>query len=129
MHDLYGFALAVFTFGIMFGTFASNVIYSAMPKARLETGASYRMTQKQIFWRILVPQMWVYALPGLGNIWILLIKATPLLFLLGIEDIIYWARELSGAKPAKFTDYPHSDCRIWYLFALLVFCLAFTEFI
>ncbi|MGB1513003.1 MAG: ABC transporter permease subunit [Paracoccaceae bacterium] len=74
VHDLYGFALAVFTFGIVFGAFASNVIYGAMravPKAQLETGAAYGMTQSQVFWRILVPQMWVYALPGLGNIWIL----------------------------------------------------------
>jgi polar amino acid transport system permease protein len=37
----------------------------------------------QTFWRILVPQMWIYALPGLSNIWMILIKATPLLFLLG----------------------------------------------
>ena len=29
VHDLYGFALAVFTFGIVFGAFASNVIYGA----------------------------------------------------------------------------------------------------
>jgi polar amino acid transport system permease protein len=122
--------LAVFTFGIVFGAFASNVIYGAMravPKAQLETGAAYGMTQSQVFWRILVPQMWVYALPGLGNIWILLIKATPLLFLLGIEDIVYWARELGGTKTAKFTDYPHGDYRMWYFFALLVFYLAFTK--
>ena len=85
------------------------------------------MTQSQVFWRILVPQMWVYALPGLGNIWILLIKATPLLFLLGIEDIVYWARELGGTKTARFTDYPHGDYRMWYFFALLVFYLAFTK--
>ena len=130
VHDLYGFALAVFTFGIVFGAFASNVIYGAMravPKAQLETGAAYGMTQSQVFWRILVPQMWVYALPGLGNIWILLIKATPLLFLLGIEDIVYWARELGGTKTAKFTDYPHGDYRMWYFFALLVFYLSFTK--
>ena len=107
-----------------------GVIYGAMravPKAQLETGAAYGMSQRQVFWRILVPQMWVYALPGLGNIWILLIKATPLLFLLGIEDIVYWARELGGTKTAKFTDYPHGDYRMWYFFALLVFYLAFTK--
>jgi polar amino acid transport system permease protein len=43
--------------------------------------------------------MWIYALPGLSNIWMILIKATPLLFLLGIEDIVYWARELGGSAP------------------------------
>jgi polar amino acid transport system permease protein len=56
-----------------------------------------------------------------------LIKATPLLFLLGVEDIVYWARELGGSKTPRFTDYPHGDWRMWYFLALLVFYLAFTR--
>lgn len=130
VHEAYGFALAVFTFSIVFGAFAANVLFGAMqavPHAQTETAAAYGMTQRQTFWRIVVPQMWVYALPGLGNLWMVLIKATPLLFLLGIEDIVYWARELGGIKTARFTDYPHGDWRIWYFLALLVFYLAFTK--
>ena len=71
--------------------------------------------------------MWVYALPGLSNLWMVLIKATPLLFLLGVEDIVYWARELGGSKTTRFTDYPHGDWRVWYFGALLVFYLLFTR--
>ncbi|MBP0481230.1 ABC transporter permease subunit [Sagittula sp. M10.9X] len=129
VHEAYGFSLAVITFAIVFGAFAANVLYGAMravPRAQLETAEAYGMTQRQTFWRILVPQMWVYALPGLSNLWMVLIKATPLLFLLGVEDIVYWARELGGSKTAKFTDYPHGDWRMWYFLALLVFYLAFT---
>jgi polar amino acid transport system permease protein len=85
------------------------------------------MRPAQVFWRILVPQMWVYALPGLSNLWMVLIKATPLLFLLGVEDIVYWARELGGTKQAKFSDYPHGDWRMQYFLFLLVFYLAFTK--
>jgi polar amino acid transport system permease protein len=73
-----------------------------------------------------VPQMWVYALPGLSNLWLILIKATPLLFLLGIQDVVYWARELGGTKTQHF-DYPHPDWRLWYFLVLLVFYLAFTR--
>ena len=57
----------------------------------------------------------------------MLIKATPLLFLLGVEDIVYWARELGAAKTPRFSDYPHGDWRIWYFLALLVFYLGFTR--
>jgi autotransporter-associated beta strand protein len=95
-----GFALAVVTFAIVFGAFAANVLYGAMravPTAQIETAEAFGMTRRQTFWRILVPQMWVYALPGLSNLWMVLIKASPLLFLLGIQDIVYWARELGGA--------------------------------
>jgi len=129
-HEIYGFFLAVLTFAIVFGAFAANVLFGAMravPQPQLETAAAYGMTPRQTFWRILVPQMWVYALPGLGNLWMVLIKATPLLFLLGVEDIVYWARELGGTKTARFTDYPHDDWRMWYFGALLLFYLAFTK--
>ena len=130
VHETYGFLLAVLTFAIVFGAFAANVLYGAMravPHNQLETAESYGMTRRQVFWRILVPQMWVFALPGLSNLWMVLIKATPLLFLLGVEDIVYWARELGGAKTARFTDYPHGDWRMWYFFGLLVFYLLFTR--
>ena len=130
IHESYGFALAVLTFAIVFGAFAANVLFGAMravPRPQLETAEAYGMTSAQVFRRILVPQMWVYALPGLSNLWMVLIKATPLLFLLGIEDIVYWARELGGTKTPRFTDYPHGDWRMWYFFALLVFYLAFTR--
>jgi polar amino acid transport system permease protein len=130
IHESYGFALAVITFAIVFGAFAANVLYGGMravPRAQIETAEAYGMSHTQAFWRILVPQMWVYALPGLSNLWMVLIKATPLLFLLGIEDIVYWARELGGTKTPKFTAYPHGDWRMWYFMALLVFYLIFTR--
>lgn len=130
VHEAYGFSIAIFTFAIVFGAFAANVLFGAMravPRAQLETAESYGMSPRQTFWRVLVPQMWVYALPGLSNLWMVLIKATPLLFLLGIEDIVYWARELGGLKTSRFTDYPHGDWRMQYFLALLIFYLIFTR--
>jgi len=129
VHESYGFSLAVLTFALVFGAFAANVLFGAMravPHAQLETAEAYGMTRRQTFWRILVPQMWVYALPGLSNLWMVLIKATPLLFLLGVEDIVYWARELGGLKTQAYT-YPHPDWRLWYFLGLLVFYLALTK--
>ncbi|THD75743.1 ABC transporter permease subunit [Thalassobius vesicularis] len=130
VHEVYGFSLAVLTFSIVFGAFAANVLYGAMravPHAQMETAYAYGMTRRQAFWRVLVPQMWVYALPGLSNLWMVLIKATPLLFLLGVEDIVYWARELGASKTPRYTDYPHPDWRLWYFLGLLVFYLSFTR--
>lgn len=130
VHESYGFSLAVLTFAIVFGAFAANVLYGAMravPKAQIETAEAYGMSQRQAFRRVLVPQMWVYALPGLSNLWMVLIKATPLLFLLGVEDIVYWARELGGTKTPQFTAYPHGDWRMWYFLFLLIFYLCFTK--
>ena len=129
VHEVYGFSLAVVAFAIVFGAFAANVLAGAMravPHAQMETAEAYGMSHAQAFWRVLVPQMWLYALPGLSNLWMILIKSTPLLFLLGVEDIVYWAKELGGSKTSQFA-YPHPDWRLWYFLALLVFYLAFTR--
>lgn len=129
-HSAYAFATAVFTYALVFGAFAANVLYGAMqavPRAQLETAEAYGMTPRQVFRRVLVPQMWVFALPGLSNLWLILIKATPLLFLLGIQDIVFWARELGSAKTSGNNPYPHGDWRVFYFLALLVFYLAFTR--
>jgi polar amino acid transport system permease protein len=129
VHESYGFMLAALAFAVVFGAFAANVIYGAMqavPRAQIETAEAYGMTPRQSFRRILVPQMWVYALPGLSNLWMILIKATPLLFLLGVRDIVYWARELGGLKTSAY-EYPHPDWRLWYFLGLLVFYLIVTK--
>ncbi len=129
VHEAYGFTLAVLAFAVVFGAFAANVLYGAMnavPRGQVETAEAYGMSRHQTFWRIVVPQMWVYALPGLSNLWQILIKATPLLFLLGVEDIVYWARELGGSKTSTYA-YPHPDWRLYYFTALLVFYLTLTS--
>ena len=129
VHDLYGFTLAIVAFAIVFGAFAANVLAGAMravPRAQIETAEAYGMSEGQAFRRVLVPQMWIHALPGLSNLWQILIKATPLLFLLGVEDIVFWARELGGSKTSIYS-YPHGDWRLWYFLALLVFYLGLTR--
>lgn len=129
IHDIYGFLLAVLSFAIVYGAFAANTFYGAMnsvPPSQIETGKSFGMSRKQLYVSIIFPQMWRYALPGLSNLWMLLIKSTPLLFLLGIQDVVYWARELGGSKTSIF-QYPHPDWRVWYFLSLLVFYLLLTK--
>lgn len=128
VHQAYAVFLAVLAFSIVFGAFAANVLYGAMnavPRAQIETAEAYGMSTRQTTRRILVPQMWTYALPGLSNLWLILIKSTPLLFVLGVEDIVYWARELGGSKTSAYS-YPHPDWRIYYFLGILVFYLLMT---
>ncbi len=129
VHEVYGFTLALIAFAIVFGAFAANTLKGAMdavPKGQIEAAEAYGFSRGQIIRRILLPQMWIYALPGLGNLWQILIKATPLLFLLGVEDVVYWAKELGASKTSAFA-YPHPDWRLWYFLALLVWYLGLTK--
>jgi polar amino acid transport system permease protein len=128
VHDAYGFALATIAFAVVFGAFAANILDGALravPRGQIEAGQAIGMSRRQIFLRIQIPQMWVYALPGLSNLWMILIKATPLLFLLGVEDIVYWAKELGGMKTQAYA-YAHPDWRVWYFGVLLIFYLGLT---
>lgn len=128
VRDVYAFSMAVVAFALVFGSFAANTLNGAMravPKAQTETAEAYGMTRAQAFRRVVMPQMWVFAIPGLSNIWQILIKATPLLFLLGIQDAVYWARELGGQKTSLYA-YEHPDWRVWYFLALLIFYLFMT---
>jgi len=128
VHDAYGFTLALIAYAIVFGAFAANVLdgaLKAVPKGQLEAARAVGMSPGQVLRRVHLPQMWIYALPGLSNLWQILIKATPLLFLLGVEDVVYWAKELGGAKTAIYA-YPHPDWRAWYFGGLLIFYLLLT---
>jgi polar amino acid transport system permease protein len=121
--------LACVSLGIVYGAFAANVIHGAMqavPKGQLEAAAAYGFTPRQVFWRFRVRQMWVYALPGLSNVWMLLLKATSLLSLLQIADIVQWAGRLGAANYFPRVGLIHPDWRWKYYLVLFVFFILMT---
>jgi arginine/ornithine transport system permease protein len=66
------------------------------------------------FFRITVPQMVRYALPGFTNNWLVLIKATALVSLIGLKDMTFLAKQASAATREPFT---------FFLFAAALFLL------
>jgi len=75
------------------------------------------MGRTQTFWRITLPQMIRYALPGFTNNWLVLIKSTALISLIGLHEMTYRAKQASAATREPF---------IFLLFAAALF-LAFTS--
>lgn len=121
--------LACVSLGIVYGAFAANVISGAMravPPGQLEAAHAFGFTRMQVLWRFHVRQMWVYALPGLSNVWLLLIKATALLSLLQIADIVLWADRLGAPNFTRSAGLVHPDWRWYYFLVLLVFYILLT---
>ncbi|MBL7004059.1 MAG: ABC transporter permease subunit [Gammaproteobacteria bacterium] len=121
--------LACVSLGIVYGAFAANVIYGAMqavPKGQLEAAAAYGFTPRQVFWRFHVRQMWVYALPGLSNVWMLILKATSYLSLLQIADIVLWAGRLGASNYNPIVGLVHPDWRWKYYLVLFFFFIFLT---
>jgi polar amino acid transport system permease protein len=121
--------LASVSLGIVYGAFAANVMAGAMravPRGQLEAGHAFGMSRAQVLWRIQIRQMWVYALPGLSNVWLLLIKATSLLSLLQIADIVLWADRLGAPNYVRSAGLVHPDWRWAYYAVLLAFYILLT---
>lgn len=121
--------LASVSLGIVYGAFTANVIsgaLNAVPRGQLEAARAFGMTRRQVLWRVHIRQMWVYALPGLSNCWLLLIKATSLLSLLQITDIVRGANLLGAPNFSRSAGLIHGDWRWGYYLALLVFYILVT---
>lgn len=121
--------LAAVSLGIVYGAFAGNVIAGAMnavPKGQLEAARAFGMSPLQVMTRIHIRQMWVYALPGLSNVWMLLFKSTSLLSLLQISDIVLWADRLGAPNFSRSAGFVHPDWRWAYYLILLIFYIIIT---
>lgn len=121
--------MASVSLGIVYGAFTANVIWGALravPHGQLEAARAYGMSKAQVLWRIHIRQMWVYALPGLSNVWMLIIKATSLLSLLQIADIVLWADRLGAPNFTRSAGLVHPDWRWGYYLVLLVFYILLT---
>lgn len=89
------FAAAVAGLSAIFGAYCCEVIrgaYQAVPKGQIEAGQSVGLSRWQIFKRIRMPQMWRYALPGLGNLWLVMLKDTSLVAVLAIDELLRVAK-------------------------------------
>ena len=121
--------LASASLGIVYGAFVASVIAGALravPAGQLEAARAYGMSRMQVLRRVHIRQMWVYALPGIANVWMSLVKATSLLSLLQILDFVAWAQRLGAANFSKAAGLVHDDWRWKYYFVLLVFYILVT---
>ncbi|MBN1225894.1 MAG: ABC transporter permease subunit, partial [Deltaproteobacteria bacterium] len=89
--DLNPFTAGVGTIGFIYGAFATEVFrgaYLAVPKGQIEAARAMGMSTALTFRRITLPQMWRFALPGLGNVWMVLIKATALISVIQLPELM-----------------------------------------
>ncbi len=121
--------LASVSLGLVYGAFVANVVFGAMnavAPGQLEAARAFGFSPSQLRWRIQIRQMWVYALPGLSNCWLLLIKSTALLSLLQIADIVQWAQRLGSPNFLPSVGLVHEDWRWRYYLVLLLFYILLT---
>lgn len=89
--DINPFVAGVITLAFIYGAYFTETFrgaFQSVPKGQIEAAMAYGMTPWQVFHRVLFPQMMRFALPGIGNNWQVLIKATALVSIIGMTDIV-----------------------------------------
>ncbi|MCM2283507.1 MAG: ABC transporter permease [Desulfobacula sp.] len=106
--DINPFMAGVSTIGFIFGAYMAETFRGAIlavPGGQMEAGYAYGMTRFQVFIRILMPQMVRHAIPGFGNNWLVLMKTTALVSIIGLKDMVRMAGLAAGATRMPFTFY------------------------
>lgn len=101
------FFAGVLALGLIFAAYASQTFWGAVlavPSEQVEAAKALGMAQRHIFRRILLPQMWKHALPGIYNLWLVLLKDSALVSLIGLSDLMNQAQLAANTtnNPFKF---------------------------
>ena len=113
------FSCGVLALSLIFAAYASQSLRGAIQAVAIgqwESGSALGLSRTYTFIRIILPQVWRHALPGLSNQWLVLLKDTALVSLIGVSDLMRQAELINTSTHQPFT---------WYGFAALIY-LAIT---
>jgi His/Glu/Gln/Arg/opine family amino acid ABC transporter permease subunit len=107
------FTAGVVALSFVFGAYATEVFRGAIlavPRGQIEAARALGMRPALILRRILLPQVWRFALPGLGNLWLVLLKDTSLISVVGLDELMRKAYVAAGSTRQPFTFYAAAAC-------------------
>jgi arginine/ornithine transport system permease protein len=104
--DVPPFAAGVLTIGFIFGAYLTETFRGAIlaiPKGQSEAALAFGMSKLRVWRRIVLPQMVRHAIPGFANNWLVMVKATALVSIIGLDDMVHRANLASAATREPFT--------------------------
>ncbi len=102
------FTAGVLTIGFIFGAYLTETFRGAIlavPKGQAEAALAFGMPRGMVLRRIVLPQMVRHAIPGFSNNWLIMIKASALVSIIGLDDMVHRAGLASATTRAPFTFY------------------------
>jgi arginine/ornithine transport system permease protein len=106
--DVNPFFAGVATIGFIFGAYLTETFRGAIlaiPAGQRDAGLAYGMSRAQVLLRITAPQMVRLALPSFTNNWLVLVKSTAIVSVIGLADMMNRAGQAAGATREPFTFY------------------------
>jgi polar amino acid transport system permease protein len=106
--EVSGFAAAVGVLGIVQGAYQTEVLRGAIiaiPYGEIEAARAFGMSPTLRLRRVTFPAMLPVALPGLGNLWMVLLKDTALISVVGFSELLYVGKQAAGSTKHYFLFY------------------------
>ena len=131
-----GFLVGTLAIGLVSGAYQAEVIrgsFTAIPPGEIEAARACGMSGWTLLRRVVGPQVLRYAIPGLGNVWQLVLKESALVAVIGLavhisaitvadvtilsetrfSDLLRQAHVAAGSTPQPFPFY--ITCAVFYL--------------
>ena len=99
------FWAGVISIGFIYGAYLTETFrgaYMTVPKGQGEAARAMGMTPLATLWTVLLPQIMRFALPGYGNVWMVLVKSTAVVSVIGLNDLVGLADKAGKASRAPF---------------------------
>ena len=106
--EVNAFFSGVFALGLIFSAYATQTwrgAFLAIASGQSEAAHALGLSRWVIFKKILLPQAWQHALPGLGNLWLTLLKDSALVALIGLADIMNRSQSAAATTQQPFKFY------------------------
>ena len=99
------FTAGVLAIGFIYGAYLAETFrgaYMTIPKGQLEAGQALGLRGFPLMWKVMIPQLIRFALPGYGNVWQVLVKSTAVVSVIGLEDLVGLANDAGKTTREPF---------------------------
>ncbi|MBJ3774068.1 ABC transporter permease [Acuticoccus mangrovi] len=103
--DVTPFQAGMAALTIVYAAYVAELVHGAvrnMPKGQFEACAALALPPVVRWVYVILPQVIRLALPGLVNIWLIVLKDTPLVSLAGLNDLVATSKIAAGATKEPF---------------------------
>ena len=128
--EINAFVAGMIALAVVFSSYSSEVLLSAfraIPKGQYEAGDALGLGRGQTMMLVVLPQLIRIALPGLGNLWMILLKDTAYVSIVGLSDIVRQTGIAARVSKEAFFFY-FLACLLYLVLAIISsFGLGFIE--
>lgn len=128
--DVSAFAAGCLALSLAFGAYSAEVFrgaFQSIPRGQIEAARAIGLSRLKTFWKISLPQAWRLSLPGLGNIFLVIMKETALISVVGLDELMRKTQFAVDYTKKPFTFFMVAAFIYLGLTTLVMLAIAFLE--